>query len=212
MAPPDRPCERGHDLRVRRLAAAEYDRYGTNERFVAFSPDGSKFATVVWRGDLAQDVNVYDLLVFEVDEALSGLRRTPAPIRSVPFRGDSVDQAATPIDQLSFLGDNRTVAFLGTLAGEPRQVYAVDSHTGQLRTLTRHPTAVVAYADDDGRVRLYAATAPDDSARMQTAPARRRLPVGRVDLVATFLVGGILFGGVAYRARGPEPSPPALDP
>jgi hypothetical protein len=28
----------------------------------------------------------------------------------------------------------------------------------------------------------------------------------------TFLVGGILFGGVAYRARGPEPSPPALDP
>src|SRR5215471_4746025 len=30
-----------------------------------FSPDGSKFATVVWHGDLARNVNVYSLLVFD---------------------------------------------------------------------------------------------------------------------------------------------------
>lgn len=145
------------------------DRYGTNGRFAAFSPDGSKFATVVWYGDLERNVNVYDLLVFDVARALAEPRRTPPPVLSVTFEGDTADQAATPIDQLTFLGDERTIAFLGTLDGEPRQVYAVDIETGAVRALTRHPSAVLAYAvDPDGRVRVYAAAAPDaaDSARI----------------------------------------------
>jgi hypothetical protein len=31
----------------------------------AFSPDGSRFATVVWKGDLRRNVNVHSLLIHE---------------------------------------------------------------------------------------------------------------------------------------------------
>jgi dipeptidyl aminopeptidase/acylaminoacyl peptidase len=140
------------------------DYYGYNTEFVAFSPDGSKFATVIWRGDLEDDVNMFSLIVFDVEEALANPRQIPVPVLSIPFEGDEKDQAATPIDQLSFLADNRTVVFLGTRSGEPRQVHAVDIDTGRLRALTRHPTAVKEYAAAmDGTVRFYAAAAPDDA-------------------------------------------------
>lgn len=139
------------------------DRYGMDDGFVVFSPDGSKFATVVWHGDLERDVNVFSLLVFDVEEALSSPRATPSPVLTLPFHGDSTDQTSTPIDQLSFLADNRRIAFLGTLEGEPRQVHAVDIETGEVETLTRHPTAVKDYSvDHDGGVKLYAAEVPDD--------------------------------------------------
>jgi dipeptidyl aminopeptidase/acylaminoacyl peptidase len=140
------------------------DRYGTDDRFAVFSPDGSKLATVVWRGDLERDVNLYSLLVFDVQEALANPRTTPDPVLSIPFHGDTANQLARPVEQLAFLDDNRTVTFLGTLDGEPRQVWAVDSETGDVRALTWHPTAVMAYAvAGDGRVRLYAASTPDDA-------------------------------------------------
>lgn len=147
------------------------DRYGMDPRFVAFSPDGSRFAVVVWRGDLERDVNLYSLLVFDVEAALARPRTTPDAVLTIPFPGDSLDQTATPIEQLSFLADNRTVTFLGTLEGEPRQVHAVDTHTGEVRALTRHPTAVAAYAlGADGTLELYATVVPSaaDSARYES--------------------------------------------
>lgn len=146
------------------------DRYGTDRRFIAFSPDGSRFAVVVWRGDLERNMNLYSLLVFDVEDALARPRTNPAPVLTIPFPGDSLDQAATPIVQLSFLADNRTVTFLGTLEGEPRQVYAVDAMNGEVRALTRHPGAVHGYAvDEDGTVLFYAAAVSDaaDSARIE---------------------------------------------
>lgn len=140
------------------------DFFGRNDRFVAFSPDGSKFATVVSYGDLERNVNVFSLLVFDVAEMLDGPRARPAPVLSIPFQGDTANHNATPIDRLTFLADNRTVAFLGTLAGEPRQVYAIDTETKSVRALTNHPTAVKAYdVAHDGAVRLYAVAVPDDA-------------------------------------------------
>src|SRR5687768_6703971 len=77
------------------------DHFGMDDRFVAFSPDGSKFATVVWRGDLERDVNIFSLLVFDVAESLRRPRSNPSPVLSIDFKGDSTDQAATPISQLT---------------------------------------------------------------------------------------------------------------
>jgi len=143
--------------------------YGYDDKFLVFSPDGSKFATVVWHGDLERNVNVYSLLVFDTEEALANPRQRPRPIISIPFEGDESDQAASAITQLAILGDNRTVTFVGRLPGKVPQVYAVDIETGRLRALTDHPTPVKAYAvSDDGVLRLYAAAAPDpvDTARV----------------------------------------------
>lgn len=145
------------------------DDYGFNERFVTFSPDGSKFAVVVSRGDLTRDVIEYSLIVFDSADVRGAARRTPRAILSIPFHGDSSDQHATPITELVFLGDNRTISFLGTLRGEPRQVYAIDITTREVRALTDHPTAVKAYAvSDSGRLTFFAAAAadPSDSARV----------------------------------------------
>lgn len=126
------------------------DRYGTDQRFATISPDGTRVATLVWRGDLGRDVNLFSLLVIDLEEVRAGPATVDDAILTVSFDGDSLDQAATPIGQLSFLDDNRTVVFIGTLDGEPRQVYTIETGTGQLSALTGHPTDVTAYAVSGG--------------------------------------------------------------
>jgi dipeptidyl aminopeptidase/acylaminoacyl peptidase len=137
------------------------DAFGQDRQFVAISPDGSRLAAVVWWGDLEQNVNVHALLTFDLEASATRVQGPEDALLSIPFPGDSLDQAATPIDQLAFLGDNRTLVFRATLDGGARQVHAVHLETGELRTLTRHPDDVEAYAvADDGSVRLYTATTP----------------------------------------------------
>lgn len=138
-------------------------RIGVHGGVAVLSPDGSKLATVVWRGDLERNVNVYSLLVVEIDGARPGVR--PAPLLSIDFAGDPEDKAAAPISEVTFAGNNRTVAFLGTFKGEPRQVYAIDLETGEYHRLTDHPSEVRRFAlRPDGSLALYAValTDPDD--------------------------------------------------
>jgi dienelactone hydrolase len=128
-----------------------------------FSPDGSRFASVVWRGDLGRRTNVYDLLLFDV---LGKDRRISAPRRvlSLDYPGDSLDQQASAIAQITILPDNQTIVFLGRMKGRPVQVYSVDATSGRLRQLTKHRSDVVAYALDAlGEVRVYSALMPDPS-------------------------------------------------
>lgn len=152
----------------------------------AISPDGTRLATVVWEGDLLHNVNVYSLLVIDVARALpaespdvdgagsaddvepaGGLHPgpDPEPVLSVGFPGDPDDQTASPISQITFAGGNDRVAFLGSLEGEPRQVYAIDLATGDCETLTDHPLAVRSFAlRPDGSLALFtvAGDDPDD--------------------------------------------------
>src|SRR5687767_6385100 len=55
---------------------------------VVFSPDGSLFATVVYRGDLSRNRNVYSLLVFQASQ---GERATPPPVLEIDFEDDPRD-------------------------------------------------------------------------------------------------------------------------
>ncbi len=130
----------------------------------AISSDGTKLATVVWRGDLDRNVNVYSLLIIDITRAREHPRMTPLPLLSIDFHGDPQDQVATPIADVIFTPNGRTVAFLGSLSGEPRQVHAIDIDTGECRRLTDHPTNVRSFVlRADGSLALYAVATPDPS-------------------------------------------------
>jgi dipeptidyl aminopeptidase/acylaminoacyl peptidase len=121
-----------------------------------FSPDGTRFVSVVWKGNLERNVNLYSLLLFD-------LRHEKVASRTLlTWELTSVErnQYATPFSRISFLPDNRTVAFVGRPRGEVAQVYALDTETGKLRRLTEHPTAVLSYAlSPRGQIRFFSATA-----------------------------------------------------
>jgi dipeptidyl aminopeptidase/acylaminoacyl peptidase len=136
--------------------------YSEDDRTATFSPDGKLFATLIWRGDIAKNVNRYTVLVFDADN----LSAKPRALLTAEYSHDQSDQHARPVSNMRFLPGNKTLAFLGTLKGEPRQVYVVDLAGGAPRALTRHPTNVRAFAlaREDGPF-LFGADAPDDRAR-----------------------------------------------
>jgi len=165
----------------------------------AFSPDGSRFAAVVWRGDLARNVNVYTLLVFETKDVTQGASRPPRPVLSRDFEGDPDDQSASPITDVTFLPDNRTIAFIGREGGKPAQVYSVDADGKQVRQLTEHKSAVRSFVvAPDGSLRAFSVAAedPSDAARLarlaqdgvfvadrEVFPDHRRFMSGRLAVV-----------------------------
>jgi dipeptidyl aminopeptidase/acylaminoacyl peptidase len=131
-----------------------------------FSPDGSRFAAVVWRGDPARNVNVFTLLLFETNGGEGASR--PIEILSRDFEGDPLDQSVSPIADVTLLGDNRTIAFLGREGSGGAQVFSVDTKTRRVRRLTNHPTAVRSYAmGPDGSLLGFSAVAddPDEAKR-----------------------------------------------
>jgi dienelactone hydrolase len=126
----------------------------------AFSPDGSKFATVVWHGDLQRNTNVYRLLLFRVNGNHVEL---PTTVVTRDFPGDPRDANASAIQNLQFLSDNKTVVFLGQTTGQPAQMFAVDTSVGNVRQLTHSPTDVrSAVVDRHGRLKMYSAVAVSD--------------------------------------------------
>jgi dipeptidyl aminopeptidase/acylaminoacyl peptidase len=134
----------------------------------AFSPDGSKFAAVTWRGDVARNINVHSLLVFDV-RATGG---QPATVLSRDFEGDAEDQVASPITRIAWLPDNRTLAFIGRERSKPGQVYTVDVVNRQVRQLTNHPTSVRSFVlGPDGSLKAFSAVADDP----RDAGRRKRL-------------------------------------
>lgn len=171
-------------IRMTRIQKA----YGRGEDMV-FSPDGSKLACVVWRGDITKDRNIHSLLVFD-------LRRSPVTAEvlvSDTYLPDPEDQHSTPISYVRFLSD-RTLAFLGALNGTRAQVYGVDLETRELRVIASHPTAIQSYgASTDGKVVAFSAlSAPDE--RILGEMSRSGFPVFEGRLPTPFSVTEALPG------------------
>lgn len=125
----------------------------------AISPDGRRAAAVIWQGDLKRNVNVYSLIVFDLEATASG-KAPPRVLLKRDFTGDPNDNFAAPFSSLTFLNDSRTIAFLGREGSETEQVYTVSIESGMLRQWTRHPTAVRSYAfGPDGNLRAFSAVA-----------------------------------------------------
>lgn len=129
----------------------------------AISPDGEKAAVVIWRGDLQRNVNVYTLMLLDIRQPLSAARK-PVPVLSRDFAGDPDDPVASPISQLTFLADNRTITYIGRDGDNVAQAFAVDTQTAQVRQLTHHAAKVHSLVvGADGKLLAYAATSPRGS-------------------------------------------------
>jgi dipeptidyl aminopeptidase/acylaminoacyl peptidase len=132
-----------------------------NEELAYFAPDGTRFVAVIWKGDLERNVNLYSLTLFD-------FRASPVTQRALvtaEFISDKTWrlQHFAPISQISFLPDNRTVVFLGSLRGEDPQVFAIDVDTRELRQLTHHSTAIRSFGvSPGGQVRVFSAVARPD--------------------------------------------------
>jgi dipeptidyl aminopeptidase/acylaminoacyl peptidase len=144
-----------------------------DDRVAAVSPDGSRIAFVVWRGDLERNVNVYSLCVLnpEASGPPARMEDLTCPV-TTDFGGDSKDEYASPIAHVRFVANGSALAFLGRFDGRPAQVYTVDIASRRLTQLTHHPTDVRSFvADEGGRLRFFSAVSEDegDAARVRDA-------------------------------------------
>lgn len=116
-----------------------------------FSPDGSRFAVIVSRGDLSNNTVRYTLLVFSTNAAF----RTRKPLAFLTMASNSNDPA---IASLHWLPDNRTLLFLGENPDTPAQIFSFDSDNRKLTRLTNQPTSIVRFdASDNGGVLVFEA-------------------------------------------------------
>jgi dipeptidyl aminopeptidase/acylaminoacyl peptidase len=109
------------------------------DNVVQFSPDRSKFAFVIQKGNLKNDTVEFSLLVFQTAEAFNSPRsEVVATLASSSNREG--------IHQVQWLPDNDTIVFLGEQPGEMPQIYKVSTRTKTLERLTHQPTPILAYS------------------------------------------------------------------
>lgn len=138
------------------------DESGADGTVAAISPDGRMAAFVTWRGDLHRNTNIYELRLIRLDAPLTVHESRVLLTRDYP--GDRIDADASPIKQLSFVRNGRSLAYLGLDDKRVAQVYVVDIDTGVARQLTHHPTSVRNFAiGPQGDLLAYSAVAfPQD--------------------------------------------------
>ncbi|HWC74642.1 MAG TPA: hypothetical protein VG454_11975, partial [Gemmatimonadales bacterium] len=86
------------------------------------SPDGSRLAAVLQRGNLGTNTLDFALVVFPVSDA-------PGPVRPDTLVTMSTPKNDPAISSVQWLADSRTIAFLGAPAGQLPQIYTVDVTT-----------------------------------------------------------------------------------
>lgn len=165
-------------VRMTRIGEPLYVGYtgvGPKEGFAAFSPDGSRFAFVVTKGNLERNTNDYSLLLFRTADVF----HAATPKRLAVFSSASNNQG---ISNLSWLEDNETILFLGSQGTESTQLYSLRCSSGELRRLTGHRTALKSYATSaSGQTIVYAADLPELQVANQTV-ARHGLEVTTEEL------------------------------
>jgi dipeptidyl aminopeptidase/acylaminoacyl peptidase len=125
-----------------------------DDPLASFSPDGARVIVVVKKGNLRDNTNEYSILLWKTKELMSGV-----PPRSLLTLGSSSTRPA--IRHVRWLGDNKTILFLGESSGELQQVHSLDTERGSLAKLTNHPTNVQSYsATADGRTLVFTADSP----------------------------------------------------
>jgi dipeptidyl aminopeptidase/acylaminoacyl peptidase len=146
-----------------RLADPFYSMGRQSQGLVAhFSPDRSKFAIVLKRGNVAHDTNEYLLYVCATSKVFDHLN--PQPILTM---ASSSNRGA--IGNVRWLADNKTLAFVGETPVTKAQVYLFDTETKHLQRLTNHSTSIVSYdISPDGTLLVFLAE-----------PPRRHLDSGR---------------------------------
>jgi len=130
-----------------------------------FAPDKTRFVVLVEKGNIENNLNEYSLLMFRTTDVF----RDPQPMVLLTMSSSSNRDAISNVKWL----DNETVTFLGENPGQLPQVYSFNTRSRELRKLTNHPTAIVAYdISRDGRTIVYKADPPARPI-LDTADTRR---------------------------------------
>jgi dipeptidyl aminopeptidase/acylaminoacyl peptidase len=115
-----------------------------------FSPDQTKFAVVIKKGNIAVNTVEFSLLLFETKDAFN----SPTPRRLITMSSSSNRDAIANLKWLN----NGTLVFLGENSGERAQVYTIDIATGRRTKLTNHATSIVSYdIGSDGKKIVFEA-------------------------------------------------------
>ena len=145
---PVRPVTMVDAISMTRLADPEYvNGAASRGRVAQFSPDGKQFVIIVRRGNLAQNTNEYEMLLWKCDR----IGDQDFPRRILKMESSSNRPA---IENVTWLADNRTVAFLGEQPEELHQVYVLDTETAALRRVTNHTTSIVSYGISSDGTRI----------------------------------------------------------
>ena len=166
---------------VRSVTVADSIEMTRSESGAKFSPDGTKFVVVLRKGDLEQNTNQYSLLLWSTDGIFHS-----ASAQTLVTMSSSSNRPA--IQNITWMRDNTTIAFLGENPGDVQQLYTVNALTHNVRKLTSHPTSLLCYSMTPQHDHFaYVAEAPFES--LVDDQARRKgivISTQRIDL----LLGG----------------------
>ncbi len=126
------------------------------------SPDGSRYALLLTRGDPARGGNWLEI----VSGSLQSLAEAahPTTLRLFTTAAHSNDDGRLPVtanNRPVWLSDNRHIVLLWSDGTQPTQVVTVDLVSGKIERLTHHATSVIAFGiSGDGRNLVYSAYPP----------------------------------------------------
>lgn len=148
-----------------------------------FSPDGTKLVVVVKKGNLEQNTVDYSMLFWKTEDVFRSV--TPAKLLTM-----SSSSNRPAIEDVVWLPDNETVAFLGEHPGELHEVYTFNTRTRTLTRATNHPTSILSYSMTTNGDRIaYTAEMPLQS--LWDARARREGIVVSTQSLLNLLRGNI---------------------
>ncbi|MBZ5534071.1 MAG: hypothetical protein LAO20_21790 [Acidobacteriia bacterium] len=131
-----------------------------------FSPDRQKFTVVTRKGNIRDNTNEYSLWLFRSRDVLRSLRP-----KLLLTRASSSSRPA--IDDVRWLRDNETIAFIGEQPGKLPQIYSLNTRTLALAKLSSHRTSIVAF-DTTADLNTVAFLARPAAAKYLTREALQR--------------------------------------
>jgi dipeptidyl aminopeptidase/acylaminoacyl peptidase len=106
-----------------------------------YSPDGKRLVVVLYRGNLQKDANDYSVLLWRTADVIQ--LQSPRP--KVLLTMSSTSNRAA-IEDVTWLNDNKTIAFLGSRGDGVHQLYTFDVDTSKLRQVTHSRTEIKHYS------------------------------------------------------------------
>lgn len=183
-----RPVTTADAISMTRLADPDYvDGAPSRGRVAQFSPDGTQFVVVVRRGNLTQNTNQYEMLLWRCDRI-----GDPSFPRRVLTMASSSNRPA--IEHVTWLADNRTVAFLGEQPEELHQLYVFNTETSVLTKVTNHAANLAFYGITPNGTRLAFIAEPPEIPLFNSQTKRQGI------LIRTQPLIDLLLNRVSVRA------------
>lgn len=111
---------------------------------VALSPNGQRFVIRLARDDLDQNGTWVEMIAGELDSLSTGARMVATLFTTSELDRDTGRKS--PVypgrTKVAWLDDNERVAFVWNDGASPTQVYTLNVRTGEVATLTNHPTSI----------------------------------------------------------------------